>query len=185
MIGLSTSGSISFGWALVAGRNLVPRPAAGNTALRIVLGTEDLPDPDGNSIARHRYTIYSAMIDPGLLRDQMDRVRTALANRGVRADAELEQLATLEARRRRLIPELEGLKREQNAAADEVARAKRQGHDASHIFAANKARAQRLRQVEIEADQVEQQRASLLMTLPNVPHATVPIGSSADQNVEV
>src|SRR5688572_33138992 len=36
MIGLSTSGSISFGCALVAGRNLVPRPAAGKTALRIV-----------------------------------------------------------------------------------------------------------------------------------------------------
>ena len=35
MIGLSTSGSISFGCALVAGRNRVPRPAAGNTALRI------------------------------------------------------------------------------------------------------------------------------------------------------
>ena len=51
--------------------------------------------------------------------------------RGVNADAELEQLATLEARRRRLIPELEGLKREQNAAGDEVARAKRQGLDAS------------------------------------------------------
>src|SRR5229473_2276977 len=34
MIGLSTSGSISLGWALVAGRNRVPRPAAGNTALQ-------------------------------------------------------------------------------------------------------------------------------------------------------
>src|SRR5499427_4492289 len=40
MIGLSTTGSISLGWALVAGRNRVPRPAAGNTALRtlIVMG---------------------------------------------------------------------------------------------------------------------------------------------------
>src|ERR1044071_10064048 len=38
MIGLSTSGSISFGWALVAGRNLVPSPAAGKTALRTLVG---------------------------------------------------------------------------------------------------------------------------------------------------
>jgi seryl-tRNA synthetase len=112
-------------------------------------------------------------------------VRTAMRNRGVEADAELEQLATLEARRRRLIPELEGLKREQNAAGDEVARAKRQGQDATPIFAANKGRAQQIRQLEIQADQVEQQRTALLMTLPNVPHQSVPVGSNADQNVEV
>ena len=125
------------------------------------------------------------MVDPGLLREQMDVLRAALSRRGLKADAELEQLATLEARRRRLIPELEGLKREQNVAGDEVARAKRQGLDASAIFAANKARGQRIRQLEIETDQVEQQRTGLLMTLPNIPHATVPEGASAHENIEV
>jgi seryl-tRNA synthetase len=125
------------------------------------------------------------MLDPGLLRDQIEVIRTAMTARGVNADAELEQLATLEARRRRLIPELEGLKREQNAAGDEVARAKRQGLDASGIFAANKARAQRIRQVEIETDQVEAQRTALMLTLPNIPHASVPRGASAGENVEV
>src|SRR5688500_19522817 len=125
------------------------------------------------------------MLDPGLLRDQMDLLRAAMSRRGIKADGELEQLATLEARRRRLIPELEGLKREQNTAGDEVARAKRQGLDASPIFAANKARAQQIRQLEVQADQVEQQRTALLMTLPNVPHASVPICSSAADNLEV
>jgi seryl-tRNA synthetase len=125
------------------------------------------------------------MVDPGLLREQMDVLRAALSRRGLKADAELEQLATLEARRRRLIPELEGLKREQNAAGDEVARAKRQGLDASSIFAANKARGQRIRQLEIETDQVEQQRTALLMTLPNIPQASVPEGAGAEENVEV
>ena len=48
------------------------------------------------------------MLDPGLLRDQIEVIRTAMTARGVNADAELEQLATLEARRRRLIPELKG-----------------------------------------------------------------------------
>src|SRR3990170_1963626 len=118
------------------------------------------------------------MLDPGLLRDQIDVVRTALTSRGVQADAELEQLGTLEERRRRLIPELEGLKREQNAAGDEVARAKRQGHDASPIFAAKKARWQHIRQLEIQLDQVEQQRTMLLITIPNLPHSSVPVGTS-------
>jgi seryl-tRNA synthetase len=125
------------------------------------------------------------MIDPGLLRDRLDDVRTAMHHRGLKADNELEQLATLETRRRRLIPELEGLKREQNAAGDEVARAKRQGKDASPIFTANKARSVQIRQLEIQLDQVEQQRAGMLMTLPNLPHASVPVGASAAENPEV
>jgi seryl-tRNA synthetase len=125
------------------------------------------------------------MLDPGLLRERMDDVRAGLQNRGLKVDAELEQLATLETRRRRLLPEVEGLKREQNAAGDEVARAKRQGLDASPIFAANKARAQQIRQLEIQVDQVEQQRTALLMTLPNLPHASVPVGTSAEDNREV
>jgi seryl-tRNA synthetase len=125
------------------------------------------------------------MIDPALVRDRLDEIRRAYQNRGLNADSELEQLATLENRRRRLIPEVEGLKRDQNAAGDEVARAKRQGQDASGIFAANKARAQQIRQLEIQVDQVEQQRSALLMTLPNLPHSSVPIGTSAADNAEV
>lgn len=125
------------------------------------------------------------MIDAALFRDRMDDVRTALLNRGMSPEQELEQVATLESRRRRMIPELEGLKREQNTAADEVARAKRQGQDASHIFAANKARGQKIKQLEIELEQVEQQRSAILMTLPNLPHQSVPVGKSADENSEV
>ena len=125
------------------------------------------------------------MLDPAYVREHMEVVRAGLVHRGLKPDAELEQLATLENRRRRLIPELEGLKRDQNAAGDEVARAKRRGEDATAIFAANKARAQQIRQLEIQLDQVEQQRAALLMTIPNLPHASVPVGSSPDDNQEV
>ncbi len=125
------------------------------------------------------------MLDSAYVRDHIEDVRAGLRSRGLEPDAELEQIATLETRRRRLIPEMEGLKREQNTAGDEVARAKRQGLDASPIFAANKARAQQIRQLEIQVDGVEQQRASLLMTLPNLPHASVPVGTSAADNREI
>jgi seryl-tRNA synthetase len=125
------------------------------------------------------------MLDPALVRDRLHEVRNGYRHRGLAVDAELEQLATLETRRRRLIPEMEGLKREQNAAGDEVARAKRQGQDASGIFAANKARAHQIKQLEIQVDQVEQQRNALLMSLPNLPHASVPVGASASENQEM
>jgi seryl-tRNA synthetase len=125
------------------------------------------------------------MIDAAFVRDHVEDVRRALQSRGLDADADLEQIVTLETRRRRLIPEIEGLKREQNAAADEVARAKRQKQDATPIFAANKARGQQIKQLEVQLEQVEQQRSMLLMTLPNLPHASVPQGKTAADNVEV
>jgi seryl-tRNA synthetase len=125
------------------------------------------------------------MLDPAYVRDHLEEVRTGLRNRGLQPDAELEQIATVESQRRRMIPELEGLKREQNAAGDEVARAKRQGQDASAIFAANKARGQQIKQLEVQLEQIELRRASLLMTIPNLPHASVPVGASADDNREV
>src|SRR5687767_9399522 len=125
------------------------------------------------------------MLDPAYIRDHLDEVKRGLQNRGMNADGELEQLATLENRRRRLIPELEGLKRDQNAAGDEVARVKRQGKDASGIFEANRQRSQHIRQLGIELDQVEQQRSILLMGLPNLPHSTVPVGKSEADNVVV
>src|SRR5829696_3053716 len=85
------------------------------------------------------------MLDPAYVRDRADEVRRGLQSRGLQPDGDLEQLAMLDAQRRRLIPEIEGLKLEQ----------------------------------------VEQQRTALLMTIPNLPHASVPAGKSAEDNVEV
>jgi seryl-tRNA synthetase len=125
------------------------------------------------------------MLDAALVRDRVEEVRTALAHRGINADAELEELGRLDTRRRRLIPETEELKRQQNAAGDEVARAKRQGQDISAIHGASRERGQRIKQLEVEIDEIEQQRRNLLLTFANVPHASVPIGSSAADNQEV
>jgi seryl-tRNA synthetase len=125
------------------------------------------------------------MLDPAFLRDNLEAVRQALQNRGANLTTELEELATLEARRRRLLPELEGLKREQNTAGDEVARAKRQGLPTTHIQEASKQRAQRIKQLDIELEQTEQRRNRGLLVIPNIPHGSVPVGKSAAENVEV
>jgi seryl-tRNA synthetase len=125
------------------------------------------------------------MLDPAFVRDHADEVRAGLQNRGLDPATVLAPFAELDARRRELIPQVEGLKRDQNASGEEVARAKKQGLDPSAIFAANKARGQHIKQLEAELDQVEQRRTDLLMTVPNLPHASVPKGRSADENQEV
>ncbi len=125
------------------------------------------------------------MIDPIYLRDDVESLRQALANRGSDLVTELDAIVALEAERRRLLPELENLKREQNAAAEEVAKAKRQGLDTTAIQEANKARAGRVKELTAQLDDVESRRHASLLIIPNLPHASVPVGRSADENTEV
>jgi seryl-tRNA synthetase len=125
------------------------------------------------------------MLDPAYVREHGDEVRAGLGNRGLDPDAILQPFADLDARRKALIPEVEGLKRDQNASGEEIARAKREGRDVSDVFAANKARGQRIKELEAQLDAVERQRTDLLMTVPNLPHGSVPVGRSADDNKEV
>jgi seryl-tRNA synthetase len=125
------------------------------------------------------------MLDAALVRDHLADVDARLRTRGMDPSRELSELASLDAERRRLIPLVETLKREQNTAGEAVARAKKAGQDASEIFAANKARAAEIKTHEVELDAIETRRDALMLTLPNVPHESVPVGTSAADNPEV
>src|SRR5256714_5405957 len=120
-----------------------------------------------------------SMLDAGYVRDHVDEVRAGLRNRGLDPDKDLEDIATLETARRRLIPELEGLKRQQNTSGDEIARAKRQGKDTANIQEGNKARAAQIKQLGLQLDSIEDQREAAGVVLPNLPHPSVPVGKSA------
>src|SRR3954453_23573356 len=122
------------------------------------------------------------MLDPSYIRDHIEEVRTGARDRGLEPDKALEEIATLETARRRLIPELEGLKRAQNTSGDEIARAKRQGHDTTPVQEANRARAQQIKQLGFQLDSIDHQRTAAVMNLPNLPHASVPVGRSAADN---
>jgi seryl-tRNA synthetase len=125
------------------------------------------------------------MLDPAFVRDHRSEVDARLRTRGIDPSGELQELAELESERRRLIPETENLKREQNVAGEAVARAKKEGRDPSPIFAENKARGRRIKEFEAELATVEERRDALLLELPNLPHESVPVGESADDNEEV
>jgi seryl-tRNA synthetase len=125
------------------------------------------------------------MLDRGYVRDHADDVRTGLRNRGMDPDKTLDEIVTLETARRRLIAEFESLKRQQNTSGDEVAKAKRMGQDTTSIQEAGRARSQHIKQLGIQLESIEYQLTNALMTLPNLPHASVPVGATAADNVEV
>ena len=125
------------------------------------------------------------MIDPALVRDRLPDVEAKLRLRGLDPAVELAGLVAREAERRRLIPEVENLKREQNAASEAVGRAKREGKDVGTLVAENKVRGDRIKVLETAVAAVEREREALLLALPNLPHDSVPAGKSAEDNVEI
>jgi seryl-tRNA synthetase len=125
------------------------------------------------------------MLDPVLVRARPEIIRQGLQDRGLDPDQVLAELAPLEDERRARIVEVESLRREQNAAGEEVARVKRQGIDASSVFEANRQRGQRIKQLDADLETLETERQAILLTVPNLPHASVPVGRSADDNPEV
>ena len=125
------------------------------------------------------------MLDPVVVRDHLTDVETRLRTRGMDPSRELSELTALEAERRRLIPLVENLKRDQNAAGEAVAKAKKEGRDAGPVLAENKARSVQIREQEAALAEVERKRDAAVLNLPNLPHSSVPVGKSAEDNVEV
>ena len=125
------------------------------------------------------------MLDTAYLRDKLELVRGALNRRGIDLSTELERVLALEAQRRQMLPELEGLKRKQNATAAEVARARSQGQDTTTLQQSSRQRAEEIKRLSVKLEKIEQERTRGLLTLPNLPHESVPNGTKASDNVEV
>jgi seryl-tRNA synthetase len=125
------------------------------------------------------------MLDPALVRDRFDEVKRRALTRGAAIEPLLEQLAALERERRERIPIVETLKKDRNQAGEEIARLKRHGGDASSLLEANKQRAERIKRLDAELEEIESRRRDVLLRVPNLPHESVPVGASAADNVEV
>ena len=125
------------------------------------------------------------MLDPALFRDDFDATRARLLARGPGLEAPLAELAGLDQARRRILPRVETLKFERNQAGEAIAKAKRAGEDASALLEANKGRADEIKTLDAELAAIETKRTDILLRVPNLPHASVPVGASAADNVVV
>src|SRR4051812_11033594 len=121
------------------------------------------------------------MLDLKLIRSDPERVKTALARRGA-ADA-VDELLSLDARRRELLPELEGAQSERKTLSKQVGEAKQRGEEAEDLVA----EVQRLKEI-IESDKAELERVDadldrVAATLPNLPDADAPDGFEEEDAV--
>ena len=123
------------------------------------------------------------MIDPKLIRSDLNNVVKRLNTRGYVLDA--ESLNRLEARRKEVQVRTQELQSRRNASAKEIGKVKAAGQDAAPLLAAVANLGDELKQAEAELDQVQQRLDGILLDIPNLPHASVPQGRDKRDNVEL
>jgi seryl-tRNA synthetase len=125
------------------------------------------------------------MLDLGFVRDHLDLVEAKLRARGMDPAAVLGEFRRLDAERRQAITRAEGLKAERNRASEEIARRKKNKEDAEELIARTKQLREEVASAEKSAEELHERLRSTLVAIPNLPHDSVPVGTSAEQNVEV
>ncbi len=123
------------------------------------------------------------MLDIQLLRNDLQGVINRLGDRGLALDA--ATFERIEASRKAVQMRTQELQARRNQLSKEVGQAKAKKEDASVLIAEVNAQADQLKALEQELARIQEEMNVFLSTIPNIPHASVPAGKSADDNVEV
>lgn len=123
------------------------------------------------------------MLDLHLLRQDLDAVERGLSNRGLAFDR--ARFEDLERRRRAVIQEAEALKAERNRVSEEVGRLKREKQDAAHLIEQQRSVGEKLKALEQAEKEAEAAFRDFLALVPNLPHASVPVGKDEHANLEI
>jgi seryl-tRNA synthetase len=123
------------------------------------------------------------MLDLSYFREHLDVIEQMTRARGVTLD--LAGFRSLDAERRALITAVEKLKAERNKASEEIARAKKSGTSADELLARMKQVSDEIKRADERVTQLDERLREFMLTVPNIPHASVPVGKSAADNVEV
>lgn len=117
------------------------------------------------------------MLDLKFIRDHDQAVRSALAARGDH-NINLDRLLDLDQKRRRLLTRLDALRQKKNSANDKIATLLKQNKDAKITIASMKEISHQINKLEPEAKNIDQEVNSILISIPNIPHVSVPVGSA-------
>ena len=130
-------------------------------------------------------TLIALMLDLNFVRDNLPLVEEKLRQRGMDPAEVLKDFRQIDGERRAAITEAETAKARRNRASEEIAKLKKAGQDASAQVAETKDLREKGQVLEKTATELETKLRQLLAGIPNLPHASVPVGTIAEQNVEV
>lgn len=124
------------------------------------------------------------MLDSKYLRENLEDVKRKMQYRGEEL-GDIDQFLTLDETRREIIQKVEQLKQTRNEVSQQVGQLKREKKDATEIIAKMRAVGDEIKTYDEKLREVEEKLQQLLMEIPNVPHDSVPIGESEDDNVPI
>jgi seryl-tRNA synthetase len=125
------------------------------------------------------------MLDLNFVRENLPTVEEKLRQRGMDPAVVLKDFRDVDTHRRQAITEAETSKAQRNKASEEIAKLKKSGQDASAAMAQTKELRERISELEKTASDLDARLHEILAGIPNLPHASVPVGHSADDNLEV
>src|SRR5271165_5460571 len=125
------------------------------------------------------------MLDLSFVRDNLSRVEEMLRQRGADPAAVLKDFREVDTQRRQAITEAETMKAQRNRASEEISKLKKNGQDAAAAIAETKDLREQIQAREKIAADLDARLQDILSGIPNVPHESVPVGHSAEENVEV
>jgi seryl-tRNA synthetase len=125
------------------------------------------------------------MLDLNFVRDNLPLVEEKLRQRGMNPVQVLKDFGEVNAQRRQAIAAAETLKAQRNRASEEVAKLKKTGQDASALIAETKDMREQIQELETAAEEYDGRLQKVLTGLPNIPHESVPVGKTPENNVEV
>ncbi len=124
------------------------------------------------------------MFDVKLLRSDRARVEEALSHRGKNYE-ELSLFEGVDTRRRELLQQSDQLKNRRNTVSQEVARLKKSGDNAEALIIEMRDVSDTIKQLDDEIRVLEEDLNKILLSIPNMPHSSVPIGRSEQDNIEL
>ncbi|NLJ83987.1 MAG: serine--tRNA ligase, partial [Halanaerobiaceae bacterium] len=123
------------------------------------------------------------MLDLRFVRENLELVEESLRKRGDKLS--LENFREMEAERRKILTEVENLKHRRNVVSDQIGELKRKGEDASEIIAEMQDLSRKVKEYDERLKELETAINGTLMLIPNIPHESVPVGNTDQDNEEV
>ena len=123
------------------------------------------------------------MLDPSLLKNDIDNTAEALVSRGYNLD--VDAFKALEGRRKEQQTLTESLQAMRNARSKEIGRAKAEGEDIQPLLEEVAGLSDKIKQAEAALNQILVELEDLQSAIPNIPHESVPLGKSEDDNLEI
>ena len=125
------------------------------------------------------------MLDIKFIRSNPDLVKKAMKNRNADLDSMVDEVIEIDAERRNLMGEMESEKARQNDVSKKIPQMKKEGKDTAEKMKEMKALSEKISSLRTKISELEEKQRQILLSIPNVPHESVPVGKDDSENVEV